>query len=69
MTIRQLLVIMRMRDYIGTCGFEFRAMSSADALRGLKDSVWLDQGKYEQAEARYQQAIASRRAEVAGKVL
>ena len=44
-------------------------MSSADALRGLKDSVWLDQGKYEQAEARYQQVITSRRAEVAGKVL
>ena len=43
-------------------------MSSADALRELKDSVWLDQGRYEQAEARYQQVLASRHAEVAGKV-
>ena len=35
---------------------------SADALRGLRESVWLDQGKYEQAEGRYQQVLASKQA-------
>ena len=44
-------------------------MSSAGVLRELRDSVWLDKGKYEQAEARYQQVLASRHAEVTGKVL
>lgn len=34
--------------------------STSVALRSLRDSVWLDQARYEQAEGRYQQALACR---------
>ena len=37
-------------------------MSSAEAILELRESVWLDQGKYEQAEGRYQEVLAGRHA-------
>ena len=37
-------------------------MSSSEAILELRESVWLDQGKYEQAEGRYQEVLAGRQA-------
>ena len=37
-------------------------MATVARLRGLRDSVWLEQGKYEQAEGRYQEALARNKA-------
>ena len=36
-------------------------MSALAAFRVLGESVWLDKGKYEQAEGKYQQVISGRR--------
>ena len=34
-------------------------MSSSALAVGLRGSVWLDKGKYEEAEGRYQQTLVS----------
>ena len=43
-------------------------MSSSEAVLGLRESVWMDQGKYEQAEGRYQEMLAGRHAGIAVEV-
>ena len=49
---------MRMRTHSPRACNEI--MSAASALRVLGESVWLEQGKYEQAEGKYQQTISTR---------
>lgn len=49
----------RMRNIFSTCRDRVDMSANAVLLRGLRDSVWFDQAKYEQAESRYQQVVAS----------
>ena len=37
-------------------------MSDREVLRGLRDSVWLEQARYQQAETKYQELLAERHA-------
>ena len=33
---------------------------AAEVCRGLRESVWLERGKYQQAEAKYHEVLAQR---------
>lgn len=47
-----------MRFQNTTCAKE---MATAAHLRGLRESVWLEQAKYEQAEGKYHEVLARSR--------
>lgn len=56
--------ILRMRNrFSHVLDCDLSMSSTSVALRSLRDSVWLDQARYEQAECRYQQALACRHTE------